>query len=447
MILQDSADALLSILYNNPDKIDRRVLNKFKLRAELFAFDKPSELLFKIISLASYADKKVNDTFIEAFANRNKISEDLVEDIKFAKERLSEQDGDFALLEETVQVFKAELKTTLFKRLLLASNDELNKGKTQIDDLLLEVRQKLQDISVDGSDSSISTTRGLTSKFIEEYTREVSEDALSYGIKPLDDSIGLIMPGELHTIAGASGEGKSMVLANVIYHNLMQKKNLVLCSLEMSKTQVLYRLISLHSTSPKFGYNIPHEKIKKKTLSESEKSQFFEVAQDFFECDDYGELFFTEGASTAEELFEEAEDINKFVKVDGVFIDYISLLEGKGSSDQAKIANNFKLIKHYALTFSNNSKVPVITVHQISEQAKEKAEETGYYQFNFLADTSEVRKSSDTVSWIIRTEAHKESHEIGMGVAKVRDGEAPPRFSLFEQFEFSKIQAIDSTIE
>lgn len=447
MILQDCADSLLGILYSNPEKIDRRLLAQYSLRAEMFSYDKSQEILFRIISLASYADKKVNDTFISAYASKHKLTEEQVDDVKFALERVQEQETNFTYLPESVQVFKKELKTYSFKRLLLTSNDALNKGEKSIDDILVDARQELQNISTEDSSAQIETTRGYTSKFIEEYTKPVDETSLQYGIKPLDDSIGFILPGELHLIAGASGEGKSMVLANVLYNNLVSGKNVVLASLEMGKTQVLYRMLSLHSTNPKFGYNIPHEKIKKKTLSETEKSQLFEVAEDFFENKDYGELFFTEGASTADEIFEEAEDINKFVHLDGLFIDYISLLDGKGTNEQAKIANNFKLIKHRALTFNNNQKIPVVSVHQINEQSKEKAEETGKYEFNFLSDTSESRKSSDVVMWLIRTKAHKESHEIGMGVTKVRDGEFPPDFSLFEQFEFAKIQAIDSTIE
>ena len=125
----------------------------------------------------------------------------------------------------------------------------------------------------------------------------------------------------------------------------------------------------------------------------------------------------------------------------------MTLLLRKGTSEQATIANNFKAIKHYALTFDNNRKIPVVTVHQISEQAKAKAEETGTYDFNFLSDTSEAKKSIDAGFWILRTQAHKESREVGMGIFKVRDGAFPPNFSLFEQFEFSKVQAIDSTIE
>ena len=147
MILQDCADTLLGILYSNPEKIDRRLLAQYSLRAEMFSYDKSQEILFRIISLASYADKKVNDTFISAYASKHKLTEEQVDDVKFALERVQEQETNFTYLPESVQVFKKELKTYSFKRLLLTSNDDLNKGEKSIDDILVDARQELQSIS------------------------------------------------------------------------------------------------------------------------------------------------------------------------------------------------------------------------------------------------------------------------------------------------------------
>jgi len=449
MVLQDCADELLGILFANPDKIDRQLLTKLKLKADLFSVDKAQEYLFRLICLAAYANKQVNEAFIDAYCSKNKISKELSDDIKFALDRVREQDSDFSYLEEKTTVYKAALKSYAFKRMLLISNEDLNKGVKSIDDILVFAREELHKIVANDQEVEISSTRDFTQKFLEEYQKEIDASGLAYGLKPIDDVVGLIAPGELHLLAGASGEGKSQVLLNILHHNLVyRKKNCLMCSLEMGKMQYLYRMISLHSTIPKFGYNIPHEKIKKKELSPTEESQFYEVLQDLFENRDYGELFFAENVSTAQDLFDEAEDINRFCRLDGIFIDYLSLLRGKGSSEQAVIANNFKDIKQFALNFDKGRHIPVITVHQISEQAKQKAEEgEGVYELNFLADTSEARKSSDMVAWLIRTKQHKESHEIGMGISKVRDAEEPSNFSLFEDFAHSRVQAIDSSLE
>jgi replicative DNA helicase len=249
-------------------------------------------------------------------------------------------------------------------------------------------------------------------------------------------------------IAGASNEGKSIVLANIAYNNLIRKKNMFYASLEMSEKQCIYRLLALHSTHPKFGYNLEHKRIKAKDLTEREKEQLYDVATDLFECEDYGELFFTDTATTVAEIFDEAEDINRFKKLHGICIDYISLLQGKGSSEQAVIANNFKASKSKALLFNKGEQIPVISVHQIAEQKKEQAEESGKYDFNFLSDTSEAKKSSDVVSWILRTEQHRQVHELSWGINKVRDSDGVGNtYSLFEDFQHMRVQLIDTEIE
>lgn len=446
MIAIDKGDEVLGILYAHPERISRDLLKKHNLSSKSFPLDKAQTSLFKLIVTASYANKKVDEPFLKAFAIRSKLSEEEQDNLLFALDRVKEQDPDFDSLEDKLTIYKKELKTALMHKLILETNDAISKGK-DIDEIIEQHREEFQRVSTDQQDAEITSMRGRSAEFITEYEKPDATEKLVFGFKPLDDITGGVFPGEVSLMAGASNEGKSILLMNVIYNNLMAGKNMIWASLEMPRKQCLYRLLSLHSTIEKFGYNLEHKKIKEKTLSPKEKEQFYDVVNDLFDNPEYGQLFFTDSATTVSEIFDEAESINRFIKIDGVAIDYISLLRGKGSSEQAVIANNFKAIKSNALTFNKGQKVAVISVHQISEQAKEKAEEDGKYAYNFLADTSESKKSSDHIIWMLRTEAARQVHEALIGLNKIRDAEGVGEtFSLFEDFTHMKLSVIDTEI-
>lgn len=448
MQLTDRADDLLGILYANPDKISRTFLKEKDISESLFDFDESLQSLFKIIVIASYAGKKLNETLIDSYAAKLGLNDDKKADLDIAFLRVKEAESDFSLFEDSLFLFLQELKIHRFRRMLLDANERMNKGD-KIEDILLSHKEGMDRLLAESSVTTTVSSRNFVTRFIKFYEQDISDQAISYCIKQMDDAVGNILPGELHIIAGASGEGKSIVLLNIIYNNIIQGKNFALSSLEMSKEQCFMRLLSIHSTHPKFGYNLDHERIKRKQLTEEEKDQLYEVTKDFCENPEYGELFFIEntGAVTVEDIFTEVEDISRYTKVHAVAIDYISLLAGQGSSERAVISNNFKLIKNKALTFNKGQKIPVISVHQISEQAKEKAEESGKYDFNFLSDTSESKKSSDVGFWILRTAQHKANKEIAAGVWKSRDSKGDSLFSMFEQFEFCKIASIDDELE
>ena len=444
MILQDAAEEVMAIIVANPDKISRQLLSELGLSKDAFSFQKGMSEMFSLALASSYSSKKLNEASIHAYAIAKNIDKKDEEDLQLILLRCQELDSEFSFLKEKVQVFLNELKKTKFVQVLKSISSRLEE-ESSVNQILLEAKEKLSEIASEEKSHNISM-KGYGSEFMRQFNEVSTDDSIEYPFKQIAQTVGNVKRGELHLIAGASGEGKSIILMNVIYHNMVYRhKNQLWVSLEMSKTQCMNRLISLHST--KFGYNLEHTKIKRHELSQDEVDKLEEVTRDLFDNPDYGHLFFTQDTTTVEEIFDEAEDINKFIPLDAIYIDYISLLEGKGSSDREVISKNFKKIKSGALGFAAGKAIPVISVHQISEQAKEKAEELGFYEFNFLADSSESRKSSDMILWLLRTQQHRESHEIAVGFTKVRDAEIPPNFSLFEQFEFCKAESIDSDIE
>ena len=123
-------------------------------------------------------------------------------------------------------------------------------------------------------------------------------------------------------------------------------------------------------------------------------------------------------------------------------MDYLTLFKPTrrtGNQNQREDAVSlFKEAKNLAITFNNGQGIPVLTLHQISTQARDivKFEPGKYFTLSSLADSSEAGKSADVAMALLRTEEMQEAHELGFGILKSRDSFSPDRlFKLFENFQ------------
>ena len=93
--------------------------------------------------------------------------------------------------------------------------------------------------------------------------------------------------GTVNTVMAFTGQFKSLWVTNMAYHNSYNLGyNVCLISLEVSKRDVFWNLLSRHSYNERFtkyGY-IPHEDIRKAVLSKEKEDYLFgEVEKDLKE--------------------------------------------------------------------------------------------------------------------------------------------------------------------
>ena len=95
--------------------------------------------------------------------------------------------------------------------------------------------------------------------------------------------------------------------------------------------------------------------------------------------------------------------------------------------------------KEAALTFNNGAGIVMIDLHQMKQEAaaKVKAEDDKFYTIRDFANTSEAGKSADVAIGLLYDDSLKDAHEVAAKFLKIRDGEIPPMFKLFERFSSS----------
>ena len=346
-------------------------------------------------------------------------------------------------------VQKYDFSDILVKALdTLSQKDDLDSNKTSLDKAKEMIIPKLFDSAMISEDVPHGDVTNEQDEIISEYEEAKANQGVVNGIltgySKIDAAIDAMQPGQLIVLAGASGEGKSWMAANIAVNVACgQHKNVVIITAETLRQQYRRRLYVCHSNNPKFGYPIEFEKAKNGTFTDEEEEQFRMVVKDFT-SGDYGHIEVSQisNGTTISDIMIYLEKLNLSMPIDLVILDYLTLFKPTrrtGNQNQREDAVSlFKEAKNLAITFNNGQGIPVLTLHQISTQARDivKFEPGKYFTLSSLADSSEAGKSADVAMALLRTEEMQEAHELGFGILKSRDSFSPDRlFKLFENFQ------------
>lgn len=227
----------------------------------------------------------------------------------------------------------------------------------------------------------------IDKKLIEE----VVEDMKNYNKPPifetgfldLDNLLRLRNKGALITIGARPAMGKTSFMLNILENQLKQNKKCILFSLEMSKKQVIYRLLCSNSEIDSFkirrGYMLDKdwEKIGKSTL---------EITR--------WDLLINDKSCIS---IEEIEEYIKEVKPDSVFIDYLQLINLSKKKDRnAEIDDIMQNLKRIA----DENNIVIFVSSQLSRAPEQRNDHRPV--LSDLRDSGAIEYISDIVLFIYR---------------------------------------------
>ena len=259
-----------------------------------------------------------------------------------------------------------------------------------------------------------------------------------FGIPDLDDRIGGQQPGELIRLAGSASVGKTTLATQTAWSAVVEQGlNAVFFTTETLRAQVRRKILSRHSRLPQFGLSegINTNDLKRGTLDDAMVARYAEVVDDFTRNPNYGRLYLAQlpGDSTVGVLESKLHRVSRIFHVDLCVMDYLALLKSDQQRQQGnqELSDVVKSAKVLAATFNDGEGVPLVSPWQISRAAVTKAQETGYYTMQALADTSEAEKSSDVViSLLSSVDDENRYATLKAQILKNRDGQRASAIEL-----------------
>lgn len=237
-------------------------------------------------------------------------------------------------------------------------------------------------------DSGVKTNEYLF-QYIENLYNPKESKGIKLGLRKIDDQIECVEGGQLITIAAYTGIGKSIVTCQIILNILKQNKKIALFSLEMTREQIINKLVS-NGASINFG------DIKHKKLTDSEKEKVVEYTAKFL-------------GSKHLEIYEFVDDINMIVKkikqeklnndIDIVFIDLINRVSNRTEKTPNRAEFISSLTRRLKIT-AGQLNIPIVITAQINRTVESRQDKAPT-----LADIKEsggIAEDSDLVFGLYR---------------------------------------------
>ncbi len=306
-------------------------------------------------------------------------------------------------------------------RRLIKLNDEINNRcynpKESTDDILADAEKRVFNIvSRRGGDDFVPIRKVVVDAL--EHISVISRNqgyvtGIATGFTDLDYRLAGLQPSDLILIAARPSMGKTAFVLNVAQH-VCFKSGLcaAIFSLEMSKEQLINRMLSLES-------HVEAQKIRTGELADADWENLIEgadiISRSKLIIDD------TPGISIGE-LRSKCRKYSQEHGLSIVIIDYLQLMSGNGRSDsrQQEISEISRSLKALARELN----VPVVALSQLS-RAVEKREDHRP-MLSDLRESGAIEQDADVVMFLYRDDYYnKESPKQGVAeviIAKQRNG-------------------------
>jgi len=249
--------------------------------------------------------------------------------------------------------------------------------------------------------------------------REV-EEGCQTGIIDLDQQITSLRPGQLVVVAARPGMGKTSLAANIMVHAAKrQKKNVLFFSLEMTREEVVERVIGAEA-------HIESYKLRTGNLSDSDFKKIWVIADELqtasLYIDDRSVVTPFDVLAQARKLNAQLNLETPGAKLDLIVVDYIQIMKAGANAENRAL--EVAAITGGLKTIAKDLRVPVVALSQLNRESTKRPDARP--QLSDLKDSGAIEADADVVMFIHRVQGpdtdSRAPQEAEIIVAKQRSG-------------------------
>jgi len=246
--------------------------------------------------------------------------------------------------------------------------------------------------------SSIETIDNL-------YQRKENITGLATGFRDMDIKTAGLQRSDLIVMAGRPSMGKSALAACIVEHvGMVEKKPVAFFSLEMSKEQLVQRMLCSHA-------RVDAHKVRTGFLSQADWPRLVTAAGKLSEAP----IFIDDSPGiSVMELRAKARRLKAQHDIQMIVLDYLQLMQGHSRSDnrQQEISEISRSLKALARELN----VPLIAISQLSRAVEQRSDHRP--QLSDLRESGAIEQDADLVMLLLREEYYNPTEE-NKGVAEV----------------------------
>jgi len=290
-------------------------------------------------------------------------------------------------------------------------------ASSDVDTLLDKAERMVFDIASRKVESKTFSLKDIIKDSIETidnlYQRKAHVTGLPTGFHDFDTITAGLHSSDFIVVAGRPSMGKSALVGCMAEHiGVVEKKPIAFFSLEMSKEQLVQRMLCSHA-------KVDSHKVRTGFLSQSDWPRLVSAAGKLSEAPIF--IDDTPGISVLE-LKAKARRMKSKHNIELIILDYLQLMRGPRGVDnrQQEISEISRSIKALARELS----VPIIAVSQLSRAVEQRSDRRP--QLSDLRESGAIEQDADLVVLLLREEYYNPTDENrGMAeaiIAKQRNG-------------------------
>lgn len=284
-----------------------------------------------------------------------------------------------------------------------------------IDQVIDKSEKEVFDVAQTGTKANFVHIKDLLKEAYERAERAENDEAylgISTGFKDLDELLGGFQKSDLIILAARPSVGKTSLALDMMRHAaLAEKKTVAFFSLEMSKTQIMDRLMGMQS-------NIPFWEIRTGRLDDK---KFMKLASTMGELGDANIFIDDQAGQHVNAIRTKARRLALEGGVDIIFVDYLQLMHGNNRDNRVQEVGE---ISQGLKAIAKELDVPIIALSQLSRAIEQRQGRRP--QLSDLRESGSIEQDADVVMFIDREETwNPDTENKGMGelvVAKHRNG-------------------------
>lgn len=286
-----------------------------------------------------------------------------------------------------------------------------------IEKILDKAERNIFEISSKKIDTSFAPIKEIIKDSIETidmlYQKKAHVTGIATGLTEFDSLTAGLHSSDLIVFAGRPSMGKSALVTSIAEHvGVVEKTPLVIFSLEMSKEQLVQRMLCSHA-------RVNAHSVRTGFLSQADWPRLTNAAGKLSEAPIF--IDDTAGISVLE-LRAKARRLKSQHDIQLIIVDYLQLMQGPAGSEnrQQEISEISRSLKALARELS----VPLIAVSQLSRAVE--ARQDHRPQLSDLRESGAIEQDADLVGLLLREEYYNPTEEnrgiTDLIIAKQRNG-------------------------
>ncbi len=271
-----------------------------------------------------------------------------------------------------------------------------------VDHLLDKAEQIIFDIAQKKIESRFTPLKEIIKNSIETidnlYQRKEHVTGIATGFRELDIKTAGLQASDLIIVAGRPSMGKSALASCIVEHvGVVEKKPVAFFSLEMSKEQLVQRLLCSHA-------RVNAHNVRTGFLSQADWPKLVTAAGKLSEAPIY--IDDTPGI-TVMELRAKARRMKAQYDIQFMVLDYLQLMSGTGNVDnrQQQISDISRSLKALARELN----IPIIAISQLSRAVENRTDHRP--QLSDLRESGAIEQDADLVILLLREEYYNPTEE------------------------------------